>query len=220
MKQDGLTFIELLLALAISVLIAGVVLSVLITTWNSIQSQLDWRTNQEPAARALDLMQRDMACALIPVSTTNPPIVLESDGVTSNLVTLSFYTCVPSEPQPSRIYGIRHVSYTFRRETPLAAGALTRAVTPFRVPPEGACPAETLSVARNIANARVALFDGTNWVSGWTATNSLPRAARFSLEIESDRVSARTFSASALIPSGMVFDRQSNSTTRATRTSR
>ncbi|MBU4199896.1 MAG: prepilin-type N-terminal cleavage/methylation domain-containing protein [Verrucomicrobia bacterium] len=216
--RHGLTLIELLVAIAIAVLLVGVVYLVYGNALNTIRAQTAWRESLEPAEDALDTLQRDIMCSLALRGTTNPPFVLTpASKDESKNSTLCFFTAWPGEGSNDwRAYGIREVEYALRVESATGQYALIRQCRPFRISaaadglpaapsvgaPFTAPPAETL--LRSVAGMQILVYDGTEWTNAWgtdATAGRLPQAARISLQLEHSPV-PRTVSSEVLIPAG------------------
>ncbi len=206
--RQGLTLVELLAAVAILALLVGVVFLVYGTVLNTLRNQAVGRESLEPAAEALDALQRDLLGALALRGATNPPFILAPAGEGApETFTLRLFTAWPGEGSNDwRTYGIREVEYALRKESAAEAYALVRRRRPFRVPPPAAeaaaASAETL--LRPVAGVQILVYDGNAWTNAWgagAAAGALPKAARISLRI-GDPSAPRTLELETLIPAG------------------
>lgn len=227
-SRHGLTLIELLVAVAILVILIGVVYLVYGTTLNTLRTQAGRREKLEPAADALYALQSDLLGALALRAATNPPFMLAPAGKGApETFTLRLFTTWPGEGSNDwRAYGIREVEYALQQDTTEGQYALIRRCRPFRVPAPafdpGALPASppaggpfssgrdggsasnTVTLLRSIAGLQVLVYDGSAWTNTWAAGaagGALPQAARISLQI-GDPAAAQTLSLETLIPAG------------------
>jgi prepilin-type N-terminal cleavage/methylation domain-containing protein len=139
-SRQGLTLIELLVAIAIALLLVAVVYMVYGAALNTIRAQNAWRESLEPAADALDLFQRDVVCALILRGSTNASFVLSpATEEKTTASTLHFYTAEPGAGSNDwQAYGIREVKYSLRPDDIKGRLALIRQSRQFRIPSVGA----------------------------------------------------------------------------------
>ena len=138
--RQGLTLIELLVAIAITVLLIGVVYLVYGTALNMIRAQTFRRESLEPAAEAMDVLRRDLLCSLAPRGLTNPPFVLipAAAGEPGDF-SLRFFTARSGAGSNDwRAYGIDEVEYALQTNGAPARYALVRQCRPFRIAPAAA----------------------------------------------------------------------------------
>ncbi len=222
-SRHALTLIELLVAMGIAVLLAGVVFAVYTGTLGTLDSQARWRARAYPAAAALDVLSLDLASAVIPWGITNSPFVLTPARDDSEGLKLHFFTAMPAslalsnQPQTQnvffskpdvRVYAIREMDYILSssnaaatNERLRAAGGLTRAWQAFRLEdPDGIV--SNRDVWPGIREIKVEVYDGTCWTNTWgDGTNlTLPQAARVMLAVQDDPAGWRA--SEVLIPAG------------------
>jgi len=202
LPKSGLTLIELLMALAIAVLLVGTVFLVYATALNTIRTQASWRENLEPAEDALDVLQRDILCSLIPRNITNLPFVLHpADAGQPDTLSLRMFTTRPGEGSNDwRTYGIQDVEYSVRAQNSTTSYTLVRQCHPFRTATGAADPAEE-TLLQSLAEMQILVYDGNEWTNAWETPAQIPQAARitFILQLPSGR---RTLATETLIPAG------------------
>lgn len=175
--------IELLIAAAIAGLLIAVILAVYGSILNTVAVQSRWREKIMPAADALDIMLRDLACAVIPFGITNQPLTAGFTENPEKSFQMSFYSAFPTGSSNDwRSYSISHVCYSFRTTGGTGEFVLTRDCNPFRVPSR-----QPLSAGeekwRGIKKLNIAFFDGSGWTNQWGGGSgaALPQSARVSL---------------------------------------
>ncbi len=208
--RKGLTLIELLVAVAVISLLAGVAFLVFGSTLNTIRAQAAWREHRAPAADALEVLRQDLLGALVPRGTGQPPFALVpagSNGAVS--FSLRLFTARPgSAPDDWRAYGIDAVDYAVGTNDPRGSLALFRRCRPLRPGPAGAeadavraAPAAPL--LPGLVGIDLQVYDGKNWTNAWPAGDGagLPRAARIRLQVEQPG-GRLALAATTLIPAG------------------
>lgn len=142
--RQGLTLIELLVAIAIVVLLVSVVFLVYGAVLNTIRTQTFRRENLDPAAEAMDALQRDLLCSLAPRGVPHAPFTLTPAGdETPAAFSLRLFTARPGGGSNDwRAYGIHEVEYALQRDGAAERFALLRRSRPFRIasPPAGWAP--------------------------------------------------------------------------------
>lgn len=181
----GLALIELLIAAAIAGLLIAVILAVYGSILNTVAVQSRWREKTMPAADALDLIIRDLACAVIPFGLTNPPFTAEFTENSEKKCQMSFYSAFPTGSSNDwRSYSISHVCYSLRTTGRAGEFFLVRECDPFRVPSRNPLSAGG-EKWRGIKKLNIVFFDGSGWTNQWGSgkgtNNTLPQAARISL---------------------------------------
>lgn len=212
----GLTLIELLVAMAIAVLLVGVVFLIYGTALNTIRAQKVWRENLEPAEDVLDMIQRDILCSLAPRGITNPPFVLRpADEGRPDTLSLRLFTAWPGEGSNDwRAYAVHEVEYSLRAQSATGPYALIRQCRPFRTadstsapvlgtPPRlgrgKPCPRRGKLAC--LAGMEILVYDGSAWTNAWATASGIPQAARIMLQLELPS-GPRTITAETLIPAG------------------
>ena len=185
----GLALVELLIAAAMAVLLLAVVLAVYASILNTITVQNRWREKIMPAAAALDIIMRDLACAVIPLGVTNQPFTaLFAEGAETNFQMI-FYSAFPTASERAgssndwRSYSISRVCYSLQTTVKTGEFTLMRKCSPFRMPSSNPLAAGE-EKWRGIKKLNIAFFDGAKWTNQWgngKLTNTLPRAAQVSL---------------------------------------
>lgn len=182
--KKGFALVELLIAAAIAGLLLAVVLAVYGSILNTVTAQTRWREKTTPAAEALDLIIRDLACAAIPLGATNPPFTFAFGENSEENFQLSFYSAFSTETSNDwRSYSISRVTYSFQAAGGTEEFVLARECDPFRVPARNPLAAGR-EKWRGIRKLKITFFDGATWSNRWTGaqgTNALPQAARISI---------------------------------------
>ncbi len=111
-RQAGFTLVELLVAIALGVLVAGI-LATLIHGLLAARSGQSSRIHGPLAARAaLRSLSREISCAFAPPVKDTPPLELvTSTEPDKPVVALTFYAPVPAEPIAGSGYDIEQVTY-------------------------------------------------------------------------------------------------------------
>jgi len=182
----GLALVELLIAAAIAGLLLAVILAVYGSILNTVAAQSRWREKIMPAADALDIIIRDLACAVIPFGVTNQPFTAECPATPGTNFQMIFYSAFPTETSNDwRSYSISRVCYSLQT-TGIGATAesvLTRECRPFRTPSRNPLAAGEKKW-RGIKKININFFDGLKWTNQWgggKVTNTLPQSAQVSL---------------------------------------
>jgi prepilin-type N-terminal cleavage/methylation domain-containing protein len=216
--RNGLTLIELLIAIAITVLLVGVVGLIYGAALNTLRHQALGRAALQPAADALATLQRDLVGALAPQDGSNAAFALVPGGAAGpGSFSLHFFTTRPGAGSNDwRAYGIHEVAYALEAEAVTGCYALVRLARPFRTTAPlfnaaaatagGSPPAVSGAevIARSLAGLELLVSDGENWTNTWTggaADNALPRAARITLQL-APPAGTRRLSSETLIPAG------------------
>lgn len=188
----GLVLIELLIAAVIAGLLIAVILTVYGSILNTVAVQNRWREKIMPAAEALDMIIRDLACAVIPFGTTNQPFTAKFAETSEKSFQMSFYSAFPTRSEASeragssndwRSYSISHVCYSLQTTDRTGEFILARECNPFRVPSRNPLAAGG-EKWRGIKKLNIAFFDGSAWTNKWEGgkgTNTLPQSARINL---------------------------------------
>jgi type II secretory pathway component PulJ len=204
-----LTLIELLIAIAITVLLVGVVGLIYGAALNTLRHQALGRAALQPAADALATLQRDLVGALAPQGGSNAAFALVPGGAAGpGSFSLHFFTTRPGAGSNDwRAYGIHEVAYALEAEAVTGCYALVRLARPFRTTAplfNAAAVSGAEVIARSLAGLELLVSDGENWTNTWTggaADNALPRAARITLQL-APPAGTRRLSSETLIPAG------------------
>lgn len=202
-RPKGMTLIELLIAMAIAVLLAGLVFSVYRTVLNTIRTQTLWRDSLSPAVAALDALNRDFTCSLIPLGLTNAPFVLDTETNGLTAVRLCFATAETASSGDRKDYDIVHVQYLLRSASGPSGYSLVRQCWPLRAPSgDAGSPGEEV-VVKDLDRFQIELFDGNQWTNRWgtESAESIPEAARVRISF-SDEAGTRILESEILIPAG------------------
>jgi hypothetical protein len=194
-----MVLVELLIAATIAALLIAVILTVYGSILNTVTIQNLWREKTTPAASALDVISRDLACAVIPFGVTNQPFTAEFTGTSGEKFQMSFYSAFPVSSGTSndwRNYSISRVCYSWQAGGGTNGFVLTRKCNPFRVPSRNLSPAEE-NKWPGIKKINIAFFDGSAWTNQWgKSTNTLPQSARIGFitgENDSREISSEVF---------------------------
>ncbi len=221
-SRNGLTLIELLVAMGIAVLLAAVVFAIYAGVLRTLDSQSRWRAQAYPASVALDALSLDLASAVIPWGITNAPFVLSPSLDGADGIKLHFFTAMPMSAarDPAkrgasiRAYAIREMDYTLSASNAVgtngalrSTSGLIRAWAAVRIDEAGGADHSAGIVSNrdiwgSVRAIRLEVFDGKRWTNTWGGgTNtSLPQAARVMLTVGDESVSRRT--SEVLIPAG------------------
>lgn len=182
--ETGVVLIELLIATAIAGLLIAVVLAVYASILNTVAAQNRWREKTVPAAEALDIMIRDLACVAIPLGITNQLFSADRAATSDEIFGMSFYSAFPTwSSNDWRSYSISRVYYSLRPGDRPDEFILVRECKPFRVPSRNQLSVERKKW-RGIRKLDLAFFDGLAWTNQWghgKVTNAIPKAARIGL---------------------------------------
>ena len=197
-RHSGMTFIELLLALAIASLVITLVFSVYRTVSVTMQGQDERRRGADAAADAVQVVARDIACTFALKSDASLAFTLEKASDASRL---SFCSAVmPSGEADLRWFEVHRVTYR------VGAGAendivLLREHQPLAGPGASADPVTNI-LARGVELFRVSVYDGADWKEEWSSAGGpCPRAARIELTAKYGSGSKK-FQTEVLIPVG------------------
>jgi len=175
-RSHGFTLIELLTAIVVSTLVVAVALSLYLTITASLRRQVASR--REEALQALDVVRRDLACALPTSVTSSPPFALVVDagalGASSNS-DLTLTTATLDAPEtPLAQMQVWRVRYRLvATETPEADAMLVREAVRLDAQSYAKASA-TNTLFRGAASFQVNVLAGTAWAGCWTPTASQP----------------------------------------------
>lgn len=199
--RDGMTLIELLLAIAIASLVITLVFSVYRTVSTTMQGQDDRRRGADAASDAVQRIAHDLACTFAPKSDAACEFTLEKGASTPAASQLSFCTAVMPEGETDlRWFELHRVAYRVGADSENAM-ALFRENQPLAGPGAFAPPV-TNTLAGNVESFRISVYDGSEWKDEWSsAEGTCPRAARIEL-IAKYGSGTKTFQTEVLIPVG------------------
>ncbi|MFC1461460.1 PilW family protein, partial [Verrucomicrobiota bacterium] len=161
-RPKGMTLIELLLAVSIAVLLTGIVFLVYRTVLNTIRSQSLWRSSFSPAVAALDVLNRDFTCSLVPLGLTNAPFVLDPGTNGQAATRLCFATAETASSNDWEHYDIVQVQYLLRSGSGTNGHSLIRQCWPFRTHSNHPDSLEE-ELLNDVQQFHVELFDGSQW---------------------------------------------------------
>jgi type II secretory pathway component PulJ len=197
---SGLTLIELLLAITITVLLVAVVFSTYRTVQAVAVGQRQRVDTQQVPADAAELLQDDLM-RLFDAGRPETRVVLTQalDQASASFCTLA----LPAGEADLR--WSRALRVEWRALTDQGRLALGRSVQPL-AGPGSLDPPVTNVVVADLARFGVSFYDGTNWSFAWppSPSNAIPRAAR--LEILSARAATdQVWRLEVWIPAGSSF---------------
>jgi prepilin-type N-terminal cleavage/methylation domain-containing protein len=177
MKQAGFTLLELLLAMAISLIVAAALGATLYTAFRAKNSALAAVETTRATDLAADTFVRDIA------NCTPPSGVLRGifNGVSDDV---SFYT-TGGEPKATVQGDMKGVEYALTQDTQGPGQILVRRVTTNLLATVQTTPADE-TICRNVTSMQLSYYDGTQWQDSWDSTqvnNVLPYAVKFDLEL-------------------------------------
>jgi general secretion pathway protein J len=195
-RRSAFTLVELLLALAISVIVAGALAAALYTAFHAKKSIDDTLEATRTLDIAGDTMREELANCLPPTAATTTTIRMGAMGAnsgsnTGSLIgpfvgtenTVDFFTSGP-EPKADLQPDVREVQYLVMTDPAggqmLVRHVFTNALATVVVPP----PDEI--VCHSVLNFTLSYYDGTNWLDTWDSTqqgNTLPMAVEVTLEL-------------------------------------
>ncbi len=184
----GFTLVELLVAMAAATLVTAAALSVFLTITASQRRQTESRRHD--ALQALDVLRRDIACALPTVFTSTPPFFLETttgipaaglEGTRTDLI----LTTAQLDDDATELTRLRVWRVQYRRVPPGPhddAPVLVREAVRLDAPAPGPAT-ETGVIFRGAASFDVSVLVGATWTNRWTPSSRqpLPKAVRMEL---------------------------------------
>lgn len=180
----GFVLIELLIAAAIAALLITTVLVVYGSVLNTVSMQRLWRDKATPAADALDVIIRDLACAVVPFGVTSELFCATFSDKSEEKFRMSFYSAFPTGSSNDwHSYSIGRVCYSLRPAIAKDEFVLVRECSHFRVPSRNPLSAGQ-EKWKGITRLSIDFFDGSSWTNQWGrdgGTNNLPQAARLKL---------------------------------------
>lgn len=193
-RAAGFTLLELLLAVAISAITAGVLYAGLAITFNA-RDAVTREMNRAGAARStLEVVRADLAGAARPTGILAGPLIGESANDAHGRATdeLSFFTnnrLMPAEPMMGELQAVRFglVDPPATNDAPRAARPrwLVREVRTNLLAPTEPTPT-TQVLARRVWSLEMRYHDGTDWQETWNSTtrgDALPVAVELTLRL-------------------------------------
>ncbi len=188
-RQAGFTLVELLLAMALGVLVAGILAALIHGLLAAGEGQATRLQGPFAARAALRTLSREIACAFAPPVKDLPPLQLSTSTETAKPeVHLEFYLPVPAEPRAIHGYDIEHVTYEVfqtgngRRElqriSAPCSGSFTNAPVTNRML-NGRFTLTIEAVTNEIAR--------TEWPPPKTEKSGLPTSVRLSLSLPGEK---------------------------------
>ena len=182
-RTAGFTMVELLLAIALGVLVAGLLAALIHSLWTARESQAGRARGPQAARAALRVLSREIACAFAPPVKGLVPLKIETSTEPGKPETvLAFYAPVPADGFTDGRYDIAQITYEVARD-----GAGLRELRRIAVPCSG--PGTNAPVTNRLLNGRFtlaieALTNGTAQAA-WPPPNAeapvLPGSLRLSL---------------------------------------
>jgi type II secretion system protein J len=204
MNRRGFTLLELLLASAISAMMALVIYSAMVTGFKARRSAGAQMSDIRSMAIVMDIIAEDFESILPPTGTLAGPMVgyaMGSPGFETDSV--NFY-CLGRDRA-----GVSALSEGFRRielvlKTDGQTPTLVRRVTRNLLAPAVPEPQDEV-LSTEITGFSVRFFDGTSWYDEWDSTlqeDSLPIAVEVTLRKPAARESDRTapYSITRILP--------------------
>jgi type II secretory pathway component PulJ len=194
-----MTFIELILAIAIASLVITLVFSIYRTVSVTMRGQEERRRGADAVADAVQQIARDLACAFAPKSDEACKFTLEKDASVPAASQLSFCTAVMPEGETDlRWFELHRVMYRVGIDGKNAA-VLLRENQPLAGPGAFAPPVTNV-LASGVGSFRVSVYDGSEWNDEWSSVDApCPRAARIELTARYGS-GTKTFQTEVLIP--------------------
>ena len=208
--RGGTTLLEILVALTVTALVAGIALAVYFTVTSSIRREDRAQQLGGPAAEVLASLRSELARCVAPQGQTNGVFTLArgSTGLTDGPeVALRFHTVTLAPGQDDwRGLELQALEYTWRADESGTSGTLAREETAAGTAAFGESGRSRREVLRGAADFAVWVWDGYGWTNAWesTAQHVLPLAARIRLEWRQGSADAAR-EAWTLIPAGRVF---------------
>jgi type II secretion system protein J len=202
---QGITLIELLVAISVSTVVMAVGLSVYMTISASLRRQD--RSRLDTAVVTLDMLRHDLASCIQASLSNMPALELETtpeEGERPASSTLTFCSGILNEGDAdfSRLE-VSRLRYTLCAETDSASDQTLQREVVTVWGPEALAPPRSNALLRAVSRFEVNVLDGDTWTNQWVSrpARALPRAARIRLDWASARTS-ETASIIVFIPAG------------------
>lgn len=187
-QPRGFTLLELILAMAITCMLAMTLYATLRTAFKAQASAMSAVESLRSAQIALQLVGRDVSCALPPTGILAGPFYgIPQGSGTDPSDTVEFYaiaTGVDDANDPTRADGIRRIDITIAT-APDGTHCLIRRVQRNLTALEDFAPDEEI-LCRNVASLTCRYFDGTTWTDSWDSTaenDTLPLAVELTIDL-------------------------------------
>lgn len=204
--RRGMTLLEILVAGAIGVAIVVAAVGLYTTVIGALRRQAEWRWEWRPAAAALDLLRRDIACAVAPPAAPAPHFVLERVLLGTNaLPVLSFYTAVAApDSSTNHDFSVWRVRYLLEGDPSTPGGASLVRQAEFFGGSSGRVSCPTGALAHHVRSFEVLAEEATAWTNSWDSgvRRQFPRVLRVRLEAQTAS-RAHTVQSECLVPAGM-----------------
>ena len=190
-SSDGFTLLEIIVAIAASFLVVGAVFMLYDSFTVAARSFQESRGDLETATRALDCIERDLACAMRTGKEEGAPFLLlppsASPTESSVIVFHTVFTPESSTAEETGIPEIEKVRYNVEtdRADPSRGFVLVRESSGRAVETTVANAGAREELAPNVRQFVVEVFDGKNWQNRWPSPDSgaMPAAARVVLAV-------------------------------------
>lgn len=227
-KSSGFTLIELMLALAVAVVLLGLIFSLYLTLSRAVDDQHARRAGGAAMIHALDRLTRDLTSALPVPGHDEGGFMLETqDAARGPSSRITFCTTRPtgfrneSEQDASaerevsgmerdgRWFDVVEVAY-WLDYTPRERGRLIRTERPL-LGPDALEPARTNVLVTGVDGFHVRVRRKDEWVDAWELDlededAGWPSAARITIEPDDQAKGARPYNQDVLIPTGWVIE--------------
>ncbi len=207
-----MTLLELLLAMGMAIMLIVIAFSVYSTVMSTIRAQSLRRATRSPAVEALDLMNHNLTCSLIPLGLTNAPFILDTKTNGKTAVRLRFFTTENSTYSNDwKHYDIIQIQYMLRSCNVTNGYSLIRQRWSFRMTlqdklirlPTADSHSPEEKLVTNINKFQIEVFNGQEWTNQWGIEQSegIPQAARISIDI-GQTMNSHTLKSETIIPAG------------------
>lgn len=186
--RSGFTLLEVIVAMAMTAILAASLFAVLHTAYRARETAETALEPLEAVSVALDLIGRDLECALPPRGVLAGPFVGNAIELGSALPALEFYRAAPLASPLSpfrRAAAIERVALYLTALPGERLPVLVRTTTGNLLAPVETEP-EPEILCRNVSGLRILYFDGTTWLEVWDSTSLgdvLPIAVQVALEV-------------------------------------
>jgi type II secretory pathway component PulJ len=197
-----MTLIEILIAISVSTLIAGVALSVYLTLSASLRRQTD--TRLDDAAAALDSLRHDLVSCTQAAFSNTPVFEVRTTGESPPLSTLALCgaNMSPGNGDFSRME-VTRIRYTLHADNEQGTlQTLQREMTTLWGA-EALAPPVSNTVLKGVSRFELSVMDASGWTNQWMSrpNRALPLAAKVRLDWGTARTT-ETASIVVFIPAG------------------
>lgn len=175
--RRAFTLLELLLAMTITVIVAGALATALFTAFRAKTSAEEAIEITHATVGAGDIITRDLTCAISPNGILAGSFVGDAQS-------LSFYTTGP-EAKATVQGDCKLVEYVLKSDDSQSEQILVRHVTTNLLAPIQTEPVDE-RICRRVAAFTLRYFDGTAWIESWDSSqrdNTLPTGVEVTLEL-------------------------------------